>query len=137
MARPKRKERVEHTLARVAQAVLRSLRLNAYEVEVFLLGKREMEALKRKCTQGRRPQKAVDVLAFEEKGFFPHPERRRRLLGEVYLNRDLHSGDRKRLSFLLIHGILHCAGYRHRTRRDTMVMEGLEKKLWHRVSSLV
>jgi rRNA maturation RNase YbeY len=84
-----------------------------------------------------RSKKPVDVLAFPEPKVFPHPERRHPSLGEVYLNWDLNRNHPERLAFLLVHGILHLAGYRHKKRHDSMVMETLEKKLWHRVSSLV
>ncbi len=71
-----------------------------------------------------------NVLAFPEPPGFPHPEVRGRFLGEVYLNASvLRDEGMPRLTYLMIHGILHCAGYDHVRRRDMIRMERWEKRL--------
>ena len=74
-------------------------------------------------------EEMVNVLAFPEPEGFPHPDSRKRRLGEVYLNKDLERREPDRLGALLVHGVLHLLGYRHDRRRDTIKMEALEKKL--------
>ncbi|MCR4328147.1 MAG: rRNA maturation RNAse YbeY [Patescibacteria group bacterium] len=79
------------------------------------------------ATTGIR-KRVVNVLAFEEPREFPHPERKG-FMGEVYLNGERYSKDREYMTFLLIHGILHLAGFRHNGRRDTIEMQRMEQML--------
>ena len=74
----------------------------------------------------------VDVLAFPEPERFPHPETKGRMLGEVYLNEAFRANP-KELARMLIHGLVHLMGYLHETKRDTILMERLEKRLGEHV----
>lgn len=115
-------------LSWLAKDVLRKLRVRNAHAAVFLLSGREMAALKRKCTR-KTSKKTVDVLAFPEPAGFPHPEAKKRPLGEVYINANIARRDPVRARHLLVHGILHLLGYTHESKGDTLKMEKLEKKL--------
>lgn len=96
--------------------------------DVFLLPGAEMRRLKSRF-RGKSTQKEVDVLAFPEPERFPHPEKRRKFLGEVYLNLGIARKDPRRASRLLIHGLLHLLGFSHKGKHDTLKMEKLEREL--------
>lgn len=109
------------------------------EVSVQLLSDKEMTSLKQAYFYKKKGKKTftnkpVDVLAFPEPKGFPHPEKQGKVLGDIYLNKELLSDDLPRLKLLTIHGLLHLLGYRHHLNRDMIEMEKMEKKLWHRIS---
>ncbi|MBI4094212.1 MAG: rRNA maturation RNAse YbeY [Candidatus Liptonbacteria bacterium] len=128
-----------------AALLLRRLRVRHMSLDVFLISGREMVKLKkaswhlgaRRGMPGRVPatkgKGVVDVLAFPEDGFFPHPDRSSPLLGEIYLNLNLARRDPERALFLLMHGMLHLVGYAHGNERDARRMERFEDKLWRDV----
>lgn len=95
-------------------------------VEVHPLPNRFLRSLKKKYL--KKDAVFVDVLAFPEPRFFPHPETRGTFLGEVYVNSRLLKR-KKDLRFALVHGILHLVGYRHRGKGDSMKMQKLEERL--------
>ena len=107
---------------------LAGLKIKNSTADVFVLSGRELARLKAEYS-GRRVRQAPDVLAFREPKGFPHPERRKKVLGEVYLNKDVVRRDPKRAAFLLVHGLLHLLGYTHERKNDTLKMEKAEKKL--------
>ena len=69
------------------------------------------------------------MLAFPEPAKFPHPEMKKKYLGEIYLNRDILKKSPERAKALLLHGVLHLLGYDHKKRLDIAEMESLEKKI--------
>ncbi|MBI4087539.1 MAG: rRNA maturation RNAse YbeY [Candidatus Liptonbacteria bacterium] len=96
---------------------------------------REVDPVRgREGSQRASASNGVDVLSFAEPKGFPHPESKKRFLGEIYLNRGLRS-DFPRLAFLLIHGLLHLLGYTHNKKSDTLKMQSLEKRLMRQVTS--
>lgn len=95
--------------------------------EIFLLSDEEMRRLKKKFLP--REKGPANVLSFGEPASWPHPEKGKRRLGEIYLNADLTGGKTKNLIPLLIHGILHILGYDHKKKSDRMKMEKLERKV--------
>lgn len=118
--------RTEKRLNLVAGRVLKKVKKTGAAVDIVLLSGRELGRLKARFGL-KKPGVTPDILAFPEAGNFPDPEGRRRgLLGEIYLNREL---SRERLDFLLIHGILHLLGFSHKKKNDTLRMENLEKKI--------
>lgn len=117
----------------LSQRVLRELGVTGSCIEIDLLGDAQMRLLERRYM--KKEKKIVDVLSFPAPSDFPHPESSKKNLGEVFLNWDLLSGDRARMEFLLIHGILHILGYRHDRKRDIMIMENLEQRLCQRILS--
>jgi rRNA maturation RNase YbeY len=71
----------------------------------------------------------VDVLAFPEPAGLPHPESKKPVLGDIYLNATFRAHPRI-AHLMFIHGFLHLLGFSHAGKRDTMKMERLEKKLY-------
>ncbi len=124
-----RRAGLETRLKNVARKVLKRLRRSGAHVDIFLLEEKALSRLKARFglkKKGQRP----DVLAFPEEDSFPHPEKKKQgFLGEIYLNRDLEDEGEERLVFLLIHGILHLAGFSHDGKNDILKMQKQEKRL--------
>ena len=131
-ARTAKRGRIERRLRRVLELALQKLGIRRATASVFLVGSDDLRRLKAKYYK-KNKQGAADVLAFPEPRDFPHPESKKRFLGEIYLNNNLLS-DPERMGFLLIHGLLHVLGYSHDTKRDTLKMQSLEKKLLGKIS---
>jgi len=124
----------EKDLPRLAQRILRLLKVRGATLDIFLLSHREITAFKARFIKRRTEP---NVLAFPEPPRFPHPETKRRYLGEIYLNRDILRKNPERTAPLLAHGILHLLGYDHKRPRDIKKMETLEKKLVSTVARAV
>jgi probable rRNA maturation factor len=98
-------------LAAVARAALSSLRRVDRDLDVTVVGDREIRRLHERYLGVRR---ATDVLAFDLAG--PGPSR---LLGQVIISADTAARQAARLGvavaqemdLLLVHGLLHLAGY--------------------------
>ena len=126
-----------------AREILRLLRLKNSRAEIVVLKDGEMNALRAKLKElvdfkGREAkkivrEKQVSVLSFPEPKGFPHPENGKKMMGEVYLNKDFARGRRDVILRLLIHGILHLAGYEHEGKRDTIRMEKREKEIFKKI----
>ncbi len=114
----------------LARRVLGELKKKNTAVDIILLPGSDLARLKARFGL-KKPGAIPDVLAFPDPLRFPHPELRgKRLLGEVYLNREL---DFERLGSLLIHGVLHLLGFSHAGKNDILRMEGMERKLMEKV----
>lgn len=122
------KSTVEVRLGTLSRRFLRILKIKNSSVEIFLLSGAEMRRLGRKYLKKKKGHTPA-VLSFTEPKRFPHPEKKGRFLGEIYLNKDLGRGGSLRLRQLLLHGLLHILGYSHDKKSDTLKMERLEKKL--------
>ena len=119
--------------------LLAALNKKDADFELHLVSNAEMNRVRRtllarrdfKGPEARKiaREKMVSVLSFEEPNDFPHPDSRKRHLGEVYLNLDFDRSNPGRLKVLMTHGVLHLLGYRHDRLRDTIKMQALEKKL--------
>ncbi len=125
---------MDKKLDRLARKMLRMLGARNASVrtavlEIFLLPDRDITGLKRRFF---KKYSEPNVLSFPEPLHFPHPETKRRYLGEVYLNRDILKRDPQRAAPLLLHGILHLLGYDHKRRSDRIKMEKLEEKILER-----
>lgn len=129
----------EKKLLLLKKRLLTALRKEGADFELHLVTNPEMNRvrralLKRKDFKGPEARKIareemVNVLSFPEPAGFPHPDSRKRRLGEIYLNLDFGRREPARLGTLMVHGVLHLLGYRHDRLRDTIKMEALEKKL--------
>ena len=117
--------RKEAGLARLVARILRSLKVKNATLDIFVLPNREIAALKKRFIKKKTEP---NVLSFPEPKRFPHPETKKRHLGEVYLNRDILKKTPERATPLLLHGILHLLGYDHERKADAVKMERLEKK---------
>ncbi len=119
-------------LSAVAERALLSLASPASTVEIFLLSSEEMHNLEKKVGM-QRAGHVPNVLSFGEPEAFPHPETKKKMLGEVYLNKDLAVRGVQDLAYLLVHGILHLMGYSHAKKNDTLEMEHLEQQICEKI----
>ncbi len=120
-------------LGRLVPPLLRFLKISGNPtVDVVFLDNGMLRQMK-KAWLGK-DVRFVDVLAFPEPKDFPHPESRRRALGEIYLNRAFLGKKRNQRHAMFIHGLLHLLGFGHSHVRDTIVMERREKQLLQRVT---
>ncbi len=88
------------------------------------------ETIKELNNTYRKIDKETDVLSFEnEEGLFE--------IGDVFISVDKalsqaedygHSFERE-LTFLALHGFLHCLGYNHLTKEEEKEMFGLQDKI--------
>lgn len=117
----------EKKLGNVATRILKIGKIRGATLDIFLLPNREIKALKARFI---KKQTEPNVLAFPEPTHFPHPEtRRKKYLGEVYLNKDILKRSPERAVPLLIHGIVHLLGHDHKKKTDARTMEGLERRI--------
>ncbi len=117
---------MDKKLNRLADKILGLLNVRGATLDIFLLSDTKIAALKARFIKKKTEP---NVLAFPEPLHFPHPETKKRHLGEIYLNSDILKRDPERAAPLLLHGVLHLLGYDHKKKPDIMKMEGLEKKL--------
>jgi len=116
----------EPKLSRLAAKILGMLKVRSATLDIILLNDAKIAALKARFIKKRTEP---NVLSFPEPPHFPHPETKKRYLGEVYLNRTILHRSPERAKALLLHGILHLLGYDHKKKVDILKMEGLEKKI--------
>ncbi len=116
----------EKKLEALAAKILKAVDVRGATLDIFLLPNREIAAMKAKFIKKKTEP---NVLAFPEPATFPHPETKRRYLGEIYLNKDILKKSPERTAPLLLHGILHLLGYDHKNAEDIKKMEGWEKKI--------
>jgi probable rRNA maturation factor len=116
----------EAKLSRLAQKILVTRKVRGATLDIILLDNAKIAALKARFIKKKTEP---NVLSFPEPAHFPHPETKKRYLGEIYLNRDILKKSPERAKALLLHGVLHLLGYDHIKKADIVKMEGLEKKL--------
>jgi probable rRNA maturation factor len=116
----------EPKLAHLAQKMLKALGVRAATMDIILLDNKSIAALKSRFIKKKTEP---NVLSFPEPAYFPHPETKKRYLGEIYLNRDILKRSPERAKALLLHGVLHLLGYDHIKKADMVEMEALEKKI--------
>ena len=114
----------------LSDKLLKKLKVRGATLDIFLLGNREMTALKARFIKKKTEP---NVLAFPEPARFPHPEMKKKYLGEIYLNRDILKKSPERATPLLLHGTLHLLGYDHKKPSDMKDMEGMEAKILKRL----
>ncbi len=117
---------LEPHLARILRSALKKLKKTSAEVEVYLVSDNEIRTLNRTY---RHKDKVTNVLSFEALASFPHPNTKRKPLGEIYLAPDYIKRKREDLAFMALHGLLHLLGYDHLTKRDRIEMEKREEAL--------
>lgn len=117
-------------LQKLAAVLLKELKVRGAILDIFLLKDKDIAVLKARFIAKRTEP---NVLSFKEPLAFPHPETKKKYLGEVYLNKDIlrHSPDRA--APLLLHGILHLLGYDHVKKTDAAKMEKAEVKILERI----
>jgi probable rRNA maturation factor len=109
----------------LSDKILKKMHIRGATLDIFLLGNRDMTALKARFIKKKTEP---NVLSFPEPARFPHPEMKKKYLGEIYLNRDILKKSPERAKALLLHGVLHLLGYDHIKKMDIARMEALEAK---------
>lgn len=117
----------EHRLNLLAQKILKLSGRHGATMDIFLLETRDIARLKARFIKKKTEP---NILSFPEPHSFPHPETKKKYLGEIYLNKDILKKFPKRTAPLLIHGILHLLGHTHGRKADAARMERIEKKLF-------
>jgi len=87
------------------------------EVSVLLTSPGRMRELNVKW---RKEDRAARILSFPQ-GENPGPKR---VLGDLVLK-----AERRFPDYLLVHGVLHLMGYRHRTAKEATIMEKRHKEV--------
>jgi probable rRNA maturation factor len=116
----------EPKLVRLAQRMLKALGVRGGALDIILLDNKSITKLKARFIKKKTEP---NVLSFPEPAHFPHPESKKKYLGEIYLNRDILKRSPERANALLLHGVLHLLGYDHIKKADLVEMETLEKKI--------
>ena len=116
----------EPKLSRLASKILKTLKVRNATLDIILLDDKSITKLKARFIKKKTEP---NVLAFPEPVHFPHPETKKRYLGEIYLNRDILKRSPERARALLLHGVLHLLGYDHIKKADMVEMEALEARL--------
>lgn len=116
----------EPKLLRLSDKILKALKVKGATLDIFLLDNNSITRLKARFIKKKTEP---NVLAFPEPNHFPHPETKKRYLGEIYLNKDILKESPDRAKALLLHGILHLLGYDHKKKADIKKMESLEAKM--------
>jgi rRNA maturation RNase YbeY len=116
----------EPKLARLAAKILKVLRVHGATLDIILLDNAKIAALKARFIKKKTEP---NVLSFPEPAHFPHPETKKRYLGEIYLNRQILKRSPERAKELLLHGMLHLLGYDHVKKAEITEMEALEKRI--------
>ena len=111
---------------KLAKKLLKALNQHNATLDIFLLPNADIKKLKARFIKKRTEP---NVLAFSEPIAFPHPETKKKYLGEIYLNKDILKKSPERTAPLLLHGILHLLGHDHKKKADAAKMEALEAKI--------
>ena len=116
-------------LERVGKNALKFLKTKKpKELSLVIVGDQKIKELNKKY---RNQNKATDVLAFDYGEIFiclPQAKRQAKQLGHSL---------KKELAILLIHGILHLAGYDDETKKDYNKMVRKQEELWQKVIQLL
>ena len=112
----KKAEKYEKIVLKKARLMASFLSLDG-RIEIFLVGNRQMK------------KNVLSYVAKDMKSEFPYPDSKDKYLGEIYLNPFYINRRKESLLFMLVHGLLHIAGYDHKRKNDRMVMERKEEEL--------
>lgn len=112
-------------LRKVAEKTLSLIKFCVPEISIVLVGGAKMKNLNKKYRQSNR---VTDVLTFD--------------YGEIIIclsqaqrqARELIHPLKKELGILLIHGILHLAGYNDITKKDRLKIIKKQEELWQKIT---
>ncbi len=123
-----------------ARRILNRLGYQGYELTVVLVDDREITRLNRRYFRRNRP---TNVISFPMMDGTPLSIQAK-MLGDVIISADTAKRDAEEVGkkageeilFLLIHGILHLAGYDHEgAKKERSEMEAKEKDLFARLAN--
>ncbi len=112
-------------LERVGKKVLKFIKVKMPEISVVLVSDAKIKELNRKY---RKENRVTDVLAFDYGEIFiclPQAKRQAKELGHSF---------KKELTILLIHGILHLAGYDDKAKGDYNKMVSKQEEIWEKIT---
>lgn len=120
-------------LKRIAEKASKLVKLKIPELSIVLICDRRMKGLNKKF---RKQNRITDVLAFDYGLPFGGqgeiiiclPQTRRQA-------KQLKHSLKEELSILLIHGILHLAGYKDETKKDFNKTLNRQKEIWRKIKS--
>lgn len=110
-------------LKKVGRKTLKILKIKLPEISVVIVGDTKIKVLNKKYLKRNR---VTDVLAFNYGEIFiclPQAKRQAKKLGHSL---------KKELGILLIHGLLHIAGYDDQTKKGYNKMANKQKELWEK-----
>jgi len=119
-------------LKRVLKAALKHEKINNAIFSIIFVDEKTIQDINRDY---RGIDRVTDVIsfAFEDNGKLVYNDRR--LLGEIYIciprmkEQALEYGhsEKRELSFLAVHGLLHLLGYDHMNKKDEKIMFALQE----------
>lgn len=134
----KKFRKYEVPVRRRAFSVFKVLDLRGVSLEIYLVDDPWMRQMSRAFF---RKNKVRNILSFAASEMLRPDLGPLKYLGEIYLNPHfvtdwVRPGPRRRrgsfpLHLLLAHGILHLLGYGHKSKRDRIRMEKIEKRIIH------
>lgn len=113
-------------LDKTAQKILKVLKIKLPELSVALIGKAKMKELN---WAYRKINRVTDVLAFDYGEIIiclPQAKRQAKEFGHAL---------KKELEILLIHGILHIAGYDDEIKKEREKMLKKQEEIWQKIKS--
>lgn len=111
-------------LEKVAEKALKILKFKLPELSIALVDDARIKELNRKY---RKIDRVTDILAFDYGEIIICLDQAKRQAKE------LNNALKKELSILLVHGILHLAGYNDETKKDFNKMLKKQKEVWQKI----
>jgi len=112
-------------LKKVAEKTLSLIKFCIPEISIVLAGDAKMKVLNRKH---KKSDRVTDVLSFDYGEIvicLPQAQRQAK---------ELKHSLKKELGILLIHGILHLAGYNDIAKKDYLKMTKKQEELWQKIT---
>ncbi len=122
-----------------ARRTLKTLGYEGYELTIVLVDDREITRLNRQYFHRNRPTNVISFPLMDDSPV----SLRSRILGDVVISAETAQRDAREagekaegeILFLMIHGILHLAGYDHvRSAAERRTMEAKEKEIFERLN---
>ncbi len=113
-------------LEKIARKAFKILGIKIPEISIVLVGDAEIRAINKKY---RKTNRVTDVLAFDYGEIIiclPQAKRQAKQLGHSLKNE---------LTILLIHGMLHLAGYDDETKKDYNKIVKKQEEIWRKIIS--
>lgn len=111
-------------LEKIGKKAFKILKIKISEISLVIVGKGRIRELNKKY---RKKNKVTDVLTFDYGEIFiclPQAKRQAKRLGHSL---------KKELGILLIHGILHLAGYKDETKKDFDKTTKKQNEIWQKI----